>query len=61
MSALVNFQTAGAGVAFAADVALEGFITSVDQLVCFQMTFSNEFLITVCKGASKWSFTSLNL
>lgn len=53
MGASVNLQSARARVAFAANVASEGLVTCVDQLVRLQVTLRDESLVTALESAAK--------
>jgi len=55
----VDLESTSARVAFAANVAGKRLVTRMDQLVGFQVAFSDELFATVAELASKGSFTSL--
>lgn len=55
----VDLESARPRIALEADVALEGFITRVDQLMGLQVALRDESLPTVFKAASEGTFTCL--
>lgn len=59
VSALVNLQTPWPWVRFVADITNIGSITRMDELMCFQVTLCNEFLLATFKSAHERPFTSL--
>ena len=59
MGPLMDLKSTSARVAFAANVARKGLVTRMDQLMGFQVAFSDELFTAVAKLASKGSFSSL--
>ena len=59
MCPFVDLQTSRTRVALATDIASEGFVTCVNELVCFQVSFGDETLITALVSAGEGPFASL--
>ena len=59
VSPLVDLQTARPRVAFATNVALEGLVARVDQLVRLQVPLRDEPLVAARVRALEWPLTSL--
>mmetsp|Transcript_16692 Transcript_16692/g.21093 ORF Transcript_16692/g.21093 Transcript_16692/m.21093 type:complete len:220 (-) Transcript_16692:687-1346(-) len=60
MSSFVDFQPAGARIPLATDIAHEWLVTSVNQLMGLEVTFSNESFAALRETALKGSFTSMD-
>ena len=57
MCPLMNFKPSLSLIFFSANFALKGFLSSVDHLVSFEMTFGYELFVAVFKCANIWSVT----
>jgi hypothetical protein len=59
MGSLMNLQTTRTRIALATVVTNEWFMSRMDELMSFEVPFSDELLGATFKTAYKWSFASL--
>ena len=60
VSPFVDLQAARSRVFLIADVTYERLVSSVDQLMCFEMAFGNKAFIALCELTGKWSLSGVN-
>lgn len=55
----MNVEPIFAGVLLMADITLERFVSGMNKLMGFEMSFGNKLFSTASKSAHEWSIASL--